>query len=291
MTFNVLAQCYVRSTFFPYCDSRSLRWKTRSALLKNQVAAMHPRPDIVCLQECDNYDSFWKGLMATMDYSGIYVQKTGSKKDGVAIFWQHDRFEHVHSEEVHLKGASTTAAAAGDADLADRLLLRDNVGLVAEFRPKFDADVPSFVIATTHLFWDPKQADVKLAQTEHMLAALTAFTEARPGPVFFAGDFNSLPDSAVYARLTDAFGSAYAGSDGEPAFTNCNGVAEDGRPAFVGTLDYILFDTGRAQPTALAPLMSLAEATAEGALPNRKVGSDHLPLVAEFAFLTPTVEL
>jgi CCR4-NOT transcription complex subunit 6 len=30
MTYNVLAQCYVRSSFFPYCNSSELRWKNRS---------------------------------------------------------------------------------------------------------------------------------------------------------------------------------------------------------------------------------------------------------------------
>jgi hypothetical protein len=70
MTFNVLAQCYVRSSFFPYCDSKALRWKARSELLvstlvmffdiyiyelvdpiqKREIEAIQPRPDVVCLQ-------------------------------------------------------------------------------------------------------------------------------------------------------------------------------------------------------------------------------------------------
>lgn len=33
MTYNVLAQCYVRSSFFPYCHGGSLKWKNRSKKL------------------------------------------------------------------------------------------------------------------------------------------------------------------------------------------------------------------------------------------------------------------
>lgn len=33
MTYNVLAQCYVRSSFFPYCTPAALRWKNRSKKL------------------------------------------------------------------------------------------------------------------------------------------------------------------------------------------------------------------------------------------------------------------
>jgi mRNA deadenylase 3'-5' endonuclease subunit Ccr4 len=39
MTYNVLAQCYVRSSYFPYCNSKTLRWKTRSKMLVIYVNA------------------------------------------------------------------------------------------------------------------------------------------------------------------------------------------------------------------------------------------------------------
>ncbi|KDO22565.1 hypothetical protein SPRG_12545 [Saprolegnia parasitica CBS 223.65] len=281
MSYNVLAQCYVRSSFFPYCDSKALRWKNRSQLLKNQFAALPTRPDVICLQECDQYEAFWKDTMAAMGYAGMYAQKTSAKQDGVAIFWQPDRLELLHSEQVHLKHAAVNAT---DADLARRLLARDNVGLLGQFRSTVDGAL--VVVATTHLFWDPKEADVKLAQTEHMLSAIASFTATRAGSVFLAGDFNSLPDSDVYKLITATYGSAYAAyaADGEPAFTNCNGVTADGSPAFLGTLDYIFYERPRVDVAALAPLMTLADATCEGALPNRHVGSDHLPLLAEFVF-------
>ncbi|OQS03834.1 hypothetical protein THRCLA_03870 [Thraustotheca clavata] len=281
MSFNVLAQCYVRSAFFPYCDKRFLKWKTRSLLLKGQMASMHPSPDIVCFQECDHYEDFWKEMMANLDYSGVYMKKSGSKSDGVAIFWLHDRLEMTGFEQVELKNA------IGDLELAQRLEEMANVGLIASFKSKYDVDVPNFSVATTHLFWDPAQADVKLSQATYLLETMQLYIKSNPYPMFLAGDFNSLPESPVYSAIlgNGLRASAYtAQGNGEPAFTNCNGIDKDGKPAFVGTLDYIFYEPQNVVVTALAPLISYEEATAQTALPNCKFGSDHLPLVAEFAF-------
>ena len=69
------------------------------------------------------------------------------------------------------------------------------------------------LVASTHLFWDPAHADVKLAQTNRLLAeagkflADNALTGVVAGdtdedvPVVIAGDFNSVPGSEVHARM------------------------------------------------------------------------------------------
>ncbi|KAF0682634.1 Aste57867_25271 [Aphanomyces stellatus] len=293
MTYNVLAQCYVKSSFFPYCDPKALRWKARSAKLKSQFEAFHPRADIVCLQECDQYDEFWKSLMESLGYQSLYLKKTGAKKDGVGLFWQSSKFTVLGGENVSLNNAVHTVT---DHDLQGRLI-RDNVGLIAHFQSIGAGPAVEFLVATTHLFWDPAQADVKLAQTTHLLASIAAFRESTHLPLFFAGDFNSLPHSHVYdAILATGLASAYAeyANGREPAFTNVNGVLADQvddvgkpKPAFVGTLDYIFYDPKTTRVEALMPLMDYATATAEGgALPSRLVGSDHIPLMASFAFIS-----
>lgn len=49
---------------------------------------------------------------------------------------------------------------------------RDNVGLIAKFRPlgARPAHKQSFCVATTHLLYNPKRHDVKLAQLAVLLA-------------------------------------------------------------------------------------------------------------------------
>lgn len=127
-----------------------------------------------------------------------------------------------------------------------------------------------FVLATTHLFWDPKQEDVKLLQTQRMLRRLKQFTNLLDVPVIFAGDFNSLPDSKVYDFISAGpehnFSSAYSryvdpfstsSGPSEPSFTNVNGASDgpDGTqvPSFIGTLDYIFYQA----PRYKLPILSL----------------------------------
>ncbi|KAF3951802.1 hypothetical protein CMV_022588 [Castanea mollissima] len=90
VSYNILAQVYVKSSLFPHSPSPCLRWKARSqailSVLKNFGA------DFLCLQEVDEYDSFYKGNMESLGYSSIYVQRNGQKRDGCGIFYKQKRF-------------------------------------------------------------------------------------------------------------------------------------------------------------------------------------------------------
>ncbi|KAF3961172.1 hypothetical protein CMV_014176, partial [Castanea mollissima] len=85
VSYNILARDYVRSSF-PHSPSPCLRWEDRSqailSVLKNFGA------DFLCLQEVDEYDSFYKGNMESLGYSSIYVQRNGQKRDGCGIFYK-----------------------------------------------------------------------------------------------------------------------------------------------------------------------------------------------------------
>ena len=186
--------------------------------------------------------------------------------------------------------------------LCDRLL-RDTVAVMAKFKWTDSKNV--VIVATTHLFWDPAHPDVKLVQTHAIRKAIdgyNAFSGCNDNeallPVIFAGDFNSMPDSLVYAYLTRFYDSALAsytkspggGESGEPECTNVNGVIGNdknitggqcgGTYAFKGTLDYI-FCSPRVLPTAFETLLTLKEATTSVALPSASYGSDHLPVTAD----------
>ncbi|MBA0634594.1 hypothetical protein Godav_029373, partial [Gossypium davidsonii] len=73
-------------------------------------------------------------------------------------------------------------------------LKRDCVGIMAAFKLK-----QPFHDAVAHLYWDPRLADVKLAQAEYLLARLAQFKtlvtdrfECTPS-LILTGDFNSTP--------------------------------------------------------------------------------------------------
>ncbi|KAG6970902.1 hypothetical protein JG688_00004660 [Phytophthora aleatoria] len=291
MTYNVLAQCYVRSSFFPYCESSELRWKNRSKKLEAVFASSLPvSPDVICLQvaklfhswlcatvrvDVDNYKDFWADAMKKLGYEGLFVKKTSTKPDGVAVFWNAKKLKVKESMQVSLDLPNGDESDI-DHELLSRASARGSVGAIVHFE-HLETQL-EFVVATTHLFWDPMQEDVKLLQSRRTLRAIEGFVTTLDAstPIIFSGDFNSLPDSKVYSFITNKnhFRSAYAhyDSDGEPKFTNVNGDAktDDGKmvPRFVGTLDYIFYRSARMRPAALMELMSFEDASKEVALPT-----------------------
>lgn len=60
-----------------------------------------------------------------------------------------------------------------------------------------------FVIGNAHIFWDPKFESLKLAQSHCFARAAAQVAErAQTRNVVLVGDWNSLPNSAVYELLT-----------------------------------------------------------------------------------------
>jgi CCR4-NOT transcription complex subunit 6 len=133
-------------------------------------------------------------------------------------------------------------------------------------------------------------------------------------PVIITGDFNSLPDSAVYQFLSQGFvdpnhlelfysskdkedtkknklkgshrqpyflqsvyGQYFKGS--EPPFTNY-------QEKFQGTLDYIFYEKQNLLPTSLLELPSVESVSVESYLPNSITSSDHISLQCNFILLT-----
>lgn len=81
---------------------------------------------------------------------------------------------------------------------------RENVAIVAKFSPKTDPNC-TFVVATTHLLYNPRRQDVRLAQVQVLLAELDRIAFAADSkyvPVILTGDFNLKPYSAPYKLLT-----------------------------------------------------------------------------------------
>lgn len=297
-TYNVLAQVYTRSSWFPWSPSAALKWKARGAALLKDIDAMGV--DVLLLQEVEDYEPFWAPAMKQRGFEGLYKKRTeatGSKKDGCAIFWRSASLSldgspiFVEHNELcaHLPPrAEGEPRPRGDqkdgAVLDERTRLeRDCVGIVAQLALRGEPGAGSrLVVANTHLYWDPAFADVKLAQAEHMLRRISTFRAASAAAsgvepaVVFGGDFNSLPGSEVHALLTrgdgllplrSACAVAFGGS--EPAFTNRT-------PPFSGTLDYILLSP---DVTVHAVLETPGPGLGEG-LPDATHPSDHLPLLA-----------
>ncbi|CAA2982378.1 Hypothetical predicted protein [Olea europaea subsp. europaea] len=237
VSYNILAQSYVKSAFFPYSPSPCLKWKARSQAILTVLKSLEA--DFYCLQEVDEYDSFYKKNMESLGYASIYTQRSGKKKDGCGIFYKHNIAELVIEEKIDYNDLvnsvqdgrnafmdkdSGSLTHEAESELKDGLepqdtqddrgdpndprvrLKRDCVGIMAAFRLK-NPSSHHVIIANTHIYWDPEWADVKLAQAKYLLSRLVEFKkivadkfDCTPS-VLVAGDFNSVPGDQVYQYI------------------------------------------------------------------------------------------
>jgi mRNA deadenylase 3'-5' endonuclease subunit Ccr4 len=99
MTWNVLADSYINYSFYPYCPYPALKWPYRRKLILNAI--QDKTPDIICMQELEDYDWFENNL-ESLGYRGLFKQRTRGRTDGCAIFYQDHKFKLVKTEAVEL---------------------------------------------------------------------------------------------------------------------------------------------------------------------------------------------
>ncbi|XP_047243669.1 protein angel homolog 2 isoform X4 [Girardinichthys multiradiatus] len=199
MSYNILSQELLQDNAYLYrhCDPGVLPWQYR---LPNLLAEIQQHdPDILCLQEVqeDHYENQIKPALQALGYQCEYKKRTGTKPDGCALTFKPSRFSLLSSTPVEFY-------RHGDA-----LLDRDNVGMVVLLQPNngvIQSDPSSFVcVANTHLLYNPRRGDIKLAQLAILLAEIGRLSRLPDGsnnPVVLCGDFNSAPWSPLYRFLT-----------------------------------------------------------------------------------------
>lgn len=194
MSYNVLAQYLLECHPYLYtgCDARNLKWKCRAARLFDEIIGHSP--DILCLQEvqASHMKSFYSKF-EEYGYFGIYKQKTGHRQDGCAIYFKSSLFKLEDHVSVEFYQPELP------------ILNRDNIGIIVKLAPCSFPDSP-IVVATTHLLYNPKRTDVRLAQIQVFLAEIDRFAYSQGKdsghyPIILTGDLNSKPESAVIKLL------------------------------------------------------------------------------------------
>ncbi|XP_031722117.1 protein angel homolog 2 isoform X2 [Anarrhichthys ocellatus] len=199
MSYNILSQELLQDNVYLYrhCHPGVLPWDHRLPSLLAEI--QQHNADILCLQEVqeDHYENQIKPALQDLGYQCEYKKRTGSKPDGCAVIFKTSRLSLLSSNPVEF-------FRPGDA-----LLDRDNVGLVLLLRPNDPerrSDPSAFIcVANTHLLYNPRRGDIKLAQLAILLAEigrLSRLPDGSANPVVLCGDFNSTPRSPLYSFLT-----------------------------------------------------------------------------------------
>ena len=215
LSYNVLAQHLLEEHTYLYrrAEPDTLDWEKRSERILREVK--DTQADILCLQEIqsDHFSNFYVPKLRIMGFKGIFKKRTGDKPDGCAIFYRNSKFV--------LKDSTSVEYCKPNVELLDR----DNIGLIALLTPRIlqsrnehavNQDLPFIVVATTHLLYNPRRHDIKLAQLQLLFAELDLIAFNHRGtnsvgnnnllqcyhPTILTGDFNLTPDSSIYQFIT-----------------------------------------------------------------------------------------
>ena len=219
MSYNVLAQKLLTDNMYLYkeCESDHLEWDYRWPLLQYEISDIDP--DIITLQEVQatHYHTHYHPWFTNLGYECLYKKRTGSRADGCAIVFKSKKFrllEHSTIEYLQPK--------------APRVLDRDNVGLIAKLIPIQGQESP-ICIATTHLLYNPKRHDVKLAQTTLFFTELDRLCYERECggrpiycPTIITGDMNAEPHTSLIDFYKSGFLN-YKGLDRKTLTQNFRG--------------------------------------------------------------------
>lgn len=332
LSYNTLCDHYATPQLYGYTPSWALGWKYRSDLLSAEVMALDT--DVVSLQEVDrnSFDDFWMPQLKAKGYDGFHSPKTRAKTmdevdarkvDGCATFWRKSKLRLVQRYGMEY---NTLALKRDDfkktADIYNRVMNKDNIAVVFVFeRVNAPPDQQLFVLANTHLHWNPAFEDVKLVQVGLLLEELERildkyasnstpegskfprYTDPKLIPMAVCGDYNSTADSGVYqlfsqnkvpADHADLKGKVYGKytEDGlKHSLQIKSSYEEIGElpftnytPNFVKAIDYIWYTTPTINVAALLGPIDEEYTKHFVGFPNAHHPSDHIPIATKFTF-------
>ncbi|XP_029350269.1 protein angel homolog 1 [Echeneis naucrates] len=201
MSYNILAQDLLEANheLYIHCPLEVLDWHYRCKLLLEEIRKW--APDILCLQEVqeNHYHEQLYPVLSQIGYTCVYKRRTGTKTDGCATCYRKSSFTEVSVIPLEYFRPET------------ELLDRHNVGIVLLLRPVvtqgYEVKGPLLCVANTHLLFNPRRGDVKLAQLAIMLAEIdnmvkSCKAEGEHCNIVLCGDFNSVPQMPLYQLIT-----------------------------------------------------------------------------------------
>ncbi|GFR43062.1 hypothetical protein Agub_g4069 [Astrephomene gubernaculifera] len=111
MSWNVLAAELAHThapELYPHARPAWLDWRGRLAAVVEHVAAQ--RPDVLCLQEVDDWPGIRSALLP-LGYDGVHVQRTGGRGDGCATLWLRDRLRLAKPRPKSRRGTAASGSA------------------------------------------------------------------------------------------------------------------------------------------------------------------------------------
>ncbi|KAF7094808.1 hypothetical protein CFC21_097090 [Triticum aestivum] len=319
MSYNILADNNARNHPDLYLDVPwdALRWDSRRRLIIHEIR--HWDSDLVCLQEVDRFREI-AAEMKNRGYECSFKGRTGDAKDGCATFWKSERLRLLEEDSIDFSEFNLRNNVAqvlvfelngtqkfvlgnihvlfnpkrGDVKMGQVRMLLERANALAG---KWDGipivlagDFNSTPESAIYKFLSTMKLNVSLHDRRQLsgldssefglYCSLLNYGWSDEEVRNATGSSNvmvashPLKLSSSYAMLKG--NSSNRGYHGEPLATSYH-------KKFLGTVDYLWYTPGLECSRVLDTLPVDALRRTRG-LPTREMGSDHLPIVAEFIF-------
>jgi mRNA deadenylase 3'-5' endonuclease subunit Ccr4 len=159
-------------------------------------------PDVLALQECDQFAQTWRPRLEALGYVTHYLTKDGeidsSTGHGCLIAFKKSVFELADSMAVFL--SKLADEYQDECSIAE--FRRQNIAQIVALRCVHNPQL-GVIVSNTHIFWNPKFPFVRVRQCERVLrSALKLQSAYSHFPLLLLGDWNITPDSVPYRFLT-----------------------------------------------------------------------------------------
>jgi len=175
-------------------------WKQRCHSLLNEIITYNA--DIICLQDCDHYDDWWRPQLSLLDYDTVYkkrTQKNGFHYEGVLIAFRREMFQLFKSLSLELNDAVQDDEQGRS--FRDRCVT-DDVAIIAFLQPWSEECVKSAICVCSVMLSDERDNhDVRMAQVKYLTREIELANKEFLVPVLFGMSMYDIPPSLPYGMM------------------------------------------------------------------------------------------
>ncbi|TYH98332.1 hypothetical protein ES332_A12G302500v1 [Gossypium tomentosum] len=178
-----------------------LKWDRRKDLICKEVN--HYNADILCFQEVDRFKDL-DDLLHENGFKGVYKVLTGDACDGCALFWTEKKFTLLHEDNIEFQDFDLRNNVAQFCVLK---MNRHQSESSSHAKPSKKRQMRSrrLLVGNIHVLFNPNRGDIKLGQVRLFLEKAYKLSQEWGNiPVILVGDFNSIPQSAMYQFLASS---------------------------------------------------------------------------------------
>ena len=256
------------SASFPMITPELLSWDYRKLLYKSIFE--QNKVDLICLEEVDKLNEYEKIFSTIGDnYNSIYYKKVGSNPQGIAVFYNKEKFKLVKEYKFNFKDENGNDQS--QFCLINFFTLFDNI---------------TICLIVTHLKAKHEFEKTRLKQIKQICDHLSSqefliiySEELNCKGLIICGDFNAEPtnESINYLKNFKFIQTKLSNAFEDADFTTFKIREEE----YIRVIDYIFYyNLGLIKTNKL---MTKTEIGPNG-LPNESFPSDHLYLKANFKF-------